>query len=157
MSFDFTNYKESALTKPRDTAWAKPWAKFEKVGDKVAGYIRDVFYRPADGMYKEQRGLTLEQENGELINVAMKRLPFILNKTDDLHLGDPLVIELTDLQKSSTKGFNPTKIQSFFGKVLPENEGKKTVFQLEKEDMEKGGSLAPDGSEDETKPDEIAF
>lgn len=147
MSYDFANYKKDSLTKPRDIAWAKPWAKFEKVGDKVAGYIRDVFYRPEDGQFKEQRGLTIEQEGGELVNVAIKRLPFILNKTDDLRLGDPIVIELTELKKSDTKGFSATKIQSFFGTNLPENKDSKTVLELENEDKNKGGSVEPEGEE----------
>lgn len=143
MTYDFANYKKDALTRPRDVAWAEPWAKFEKVGDKVSGYIRDVFYRPAEGQYKEQRGLTLEQPNGKLINVAIKRLPYILDKTDNLRLGDPLVIELTELKPSATKGFNATKIQTFYGTNLPENEKNKTVAELDKEDMAKGGSSQP--------------
>lgn len=145
--FNFNDYKTHALTRPRDEAWARPWAKFEAVGDKVAGYIVDVFYRPAEGMYKEQRGLTLKQENGELINVSLKRLPYLLDKTDNLHLGDPVVIELTELKPSGTKGFNPTKIQSFYGTMLPENAGNKTVKQLDDEDRKMGGSSNPESND----------
>lgn len=134
--YNFDDYSKNSLTKPRDIAWAKDWAKFEKEGDKVQGYIRDVFYRPAQDVFKEQRGFTLEQANGELINVAIKRLPFILNKTDHLRLGDPLTIELAELKKSATKGFSPTKIMAFYGVNLPENAGNKTVLELEKEDVE---------------------
>lgn len=151
-NYDFSNYKKDSLTKPRDLAWDN-WAKFEKVGDKVQGYICDVFYRPADGQFKEQRGITLKQEDGTMINVGIKRLPFILNKTDDMRLGDPLVIELTELKKNETKGFSPTKLQSFFGTHLPENDGNKTVAQLEKEDMERGGTVNPVADEEKDNND----
>lgn len=136
---DFDNYKADSLTKPRDLAWDN-WAKFEKVGDKVQGYIRDAFYRPAEGLFKEHRGITLEQTDGTFVNVGIKRLPFVLDKTDGLRLGDPLTVELTELKKSDTKGFNATKIFSFFGKNLPENAGNKTVQFLDDEDRAKGGS-----------------
>lgn len=140
--YDFAKYKKDSLTKPRDLCWDN-WSKFEKVGDKVSGFIRDVFYRAADGQFKEQRGITLEQENGELINVGVKRLPFVLNKTDDLHLGDPLTVELSELKKSDTKGFSATKIFAFYGASLPENKEQKTVAQLDKEDFERGGTTNP--------------
>ena len=145
MSYDFTKFEENALTKPRDLAWSKDWAKFEKEGDMVQGYIVDVFYRAAQEQFKEQRGFTLKQADGELINVAIKRLPFILSKTDDLRLGDPLTIKLEELKKSSTKGFSATKIQGFYGTNLPENAHNKTVAELEKEDMLRGGSFSPEG------------
>jgi hypothetical protein len=145
--YNFKDYKKDSLTKPRDLTWTN-WAKFEKVGDKIMGYIRDVFYRPSDGLYKEQRGITLEQESGEMINVGIKRLPFILNKTDDMRLGDPLVIELTELKKPDSKGLNPTKIYSFFGKSLPENAENKTVRELEAEDIARGGTAVATGEED---------
>ena len=122
-----------ALTKPRDTAWSN-WAKFEEVGDEAAGYIRDVFHRKAEGLFKEQRGLTLEQANGELVNVAIKRIPFILAKTDGLRLGDPVKIVLEKEIPNATKGFNATKQFGFYGKNLEENKNNKTVNELENED-----------------------
>lgn len=137
--YDFNGYKKDALTKPRDIAWDN-WAKFEKVGDKAQGFIRDVFYRKAEGLYKEQRGITLEQPDGVLINVGIKRLPFVLAGTDNLRIGDPLTVELVELKASSTKGFNPTKIFGFFGANLPENASGKTVAELDREDALAGGT-----------------
>jgi len=159
MTYDFKNYKEDTLTRPRDAAWTN-WAKFEKVGDKVSGYIKDVFYREAQGIYKEQRGITLLQENGVFINLAIKRLDFVLAKTDNLRLGDPLVAELTDLQEND-KG-NPTKIVSYFGKNLAENVDNKTVKELDQEDQGKGGTVAPEDKTDimpeaNIKAEEIPF
>jgi len=140
--YNFANYKNDALTKPRDLAWTN-WAKFEKVGDKVQGFVADAFYRAAEGQFDEQRGITLRQEDGTLINVGTKRLPFILSKTDDLHVGDPLTIELVELKPSTTKGFSPTKIYGFYGTKLAENANNPTVASLDNEDKAKGGSVAP--------------
>lgn len=153
-AYNFDDYKNNALTKPRDLAWSSPWAKWEKQGDKVSGFIRDVFHRVSDGQFQAQRAFTLEQADGTLINCAIKRLPFILSKTDDLKLGDPLTIELAELKPSTTKGFSATKVLSFYGANLPENAGNKTVKELEKEDMERGGSFDPDGEVVNDKVDE---
>lgn len=132
-SYDFAGYKQDALTKPRDKAWDN-WAEFKTVGDTVQGFIRDVFYRPAEGQYKEQRGITLEQTDGTYINVGIKYIDFVLSKTNGLRLGDPLTVVLDEEKPSATKGFSPTKIFGYYGKNLPENVGNKTVAELEAED-----------------------
>lgn len=134
MAYDFKNAKDDTLTKPRDKAWDN-WAKLEKVGDSVQGYIRDVFAREAEGDFKEQRGITLEQPNGELINVGIKRIDFVLSKTDGLKLGDPLTIELEKETPHAQKGYSAIKIFGFYGKNLPENAGNKTVKELDIEDQ----------------------
>jgi len=131
---DFADYKKDSLVRPYEVAWEN-WAKFENVGDKVAGYIRDVFYRKAEGEFKEQRGITLEQADGVLINVAIKRLPFILEKTDGLRLGDPLTVELEKINEPRTKGYKGTKVFGFYGKNLEANLANKTVADLDNEDM----------------------
>lgn len=131
--YNFDNFKKDALTKPRDLAWEN-WFKMEKVGAMVQGYIADVFYRAAEGQYKAQRGITLKQADGKYINVAIKRLSFILNKTNALHIGDPLTIEFSEELPAATKGFSKTKVMSFYGAILPENAGSKTVLELDNED-----------------------
>lgn len=148
MTYDFENYKKDSLSKPRNMAW-KNWAKFEKVGDKVQGFIRDVFYRPAEGQFQENRGITIEQKDGVLINVGVKRLTFILVDTDSLRIGDPLTVELTELKKSETKGFSATKIFSYYGKNIVEDG--KTVKELESDDMKAGGTAAPTEEEEVDK------
>lgn len=144
--YDFEKIESKIVSKPRNICWNN-WAKFEKVGDSVKGYIRDVFYKKADGQYDDARGITLEQPDGKLINVSIKRLPFVLSSTDNLRLGDPLMVKLTELKKSETKGFSPTKILTFYGENLPENAGNKTVMQLDDEDRELGGSGRPPEAE----------
>ena len=126
----FDDYKSDSLTKPRDLAWDN-WAKFTKVGEKVQGYIRDAFYRPAEGDFGAQRGITLEQIDGELVNVGIKRFSFILDKTNDLRIGDPLTVEFVEQKTPSRKGISGVKIFAFYGKNLPENAGNPKVSDLD--------------------------
>jgi len=147
--YDFNDYQSDTLTRPRDKAWSN-WAKLEKKGDKVQGFIRDAFYREAEGQFPAQRGVTLEQPDGVFINIGIKRLDFILAKTNDLRIGDPLTVVLDELQPASTKGFSPTKIYGFYGKNMPENEGNPTVEELDspEDTLEKEEETVP--SDDET-------
>lgn len=148
MSYDFNEFKKDAIDRPSSKAWGN-WMKFEKVGDKVQGYIRDVFYRKAEGMYKDARGITLEQADGKLINISIKRIDFILSKTDSLRLGDPLTMILEEEIPPKTKGFNPTKVYGFYGKNLPENASNKTVAELDATDRIGGGMSGEDAADEE--------
>lgn len=146
---DFSKFKKQELTRPRDVAW-KNFATFEKVGDSVTGILRDVFYRPAEGQFKQQRGFTLEQEDGKLVNVALKRDPyFAIRATNDVHLGDLLTVTLSELRPPKEKGFSPTKIFSFTSGTLAENAKNPTVKELEAKDMAEQGIV-----EDEAKPEQ---
>lgn len=137
---DFSQFKTQELTKPRDKAWSEPWYKGEKVGDKITGIVRDVFVRPPEGDFKIQRAFTLETADGKLTNVGMKREPyFAIRPTNDVRLGDLLTIELSELRPSKTKGYSATKIYSFVSGTLPENDGNKTVKELEMEDAKSQG------------------
>jgi hypothetical protein len=156
---DFSKFKTQELTKPRDKAWDN-FAKFEKVGDKVQGILRDVFYRAADETFKEQRCFTLEQADGKLINVGMKRDPyFAIRATNEVRLGDLLTIELTELRPAKTKGYSPTKIYSFTSGTLPENAGNATVKELEKAEMEEAGVAVdtPESKAAEVAGEDIPF
>lgn len=145
--YDFDGFKKDALTKPRDLAWEN-WAKFEKVGDKYQGYIRDVFFRAGEGDFSAQRGITLEQADGTLVNVGIKRFPFVLNKTDDLRLGDPLTIVFEKQNAPQVKGHSGVKVFAFFGTNLPENAENQTVKELDAYDEDAGGSDAPEEDDD---------
>lgn len=156
MGYDFNDYKKDAMDRPSSKAWSN-WASFEKVGDSAQGYIRDVFYRKEEGIYKAARGITLEQPDGTLINVSIKRHDFILEKTDNLRLGDPLTVVLEAELAPKKAGHNPTKQYGFYGKNLPENAANKTVKQLEDEDMGNGGqSDAANAAEAKAQNDEFA-
>lgn len=159
MTYNFKDFKKDSLEKARDKAWGN-WAKFDKVGDKVQGFIRDVFYRQAEGLYKAQRGITLEQANGELINVAIKREPaFILSKTNSLRLGDPLTVVFESELPAKQKGFSKTKVLAFYGTNLEENAGQKTVKELDEEDRLAGGTTSSQVEEEgeDIKEEEIDF
>lgn len=134
MGYDFNDYKKDEMDRPMTKAWAN-WWKREKVGDMVQGYIRDAGYRPAEGVYKDSRVITLEQPDGTLINVSIKRLDFILDKTSMLRMGDPLTVVFEESRPPKTAGFSPTKVDGFYGKNLPENAGNKTVAEMEALDI----------------------
>lgn len=136
-----------SLQRPRNIAFSN-WFKAEKVGDTVQGYIVDVFYRPQEAKFKPARGITLKQTNGEFINVSIKRLPFVLALTDDLHLGDPLKVVFEKELTPKVNGYSPTKQFAYYGKKLPENAGNKTVRELDAEDMAHWQN-APQDTEDE--------
>lgn len=138
-AYDFS--KAKSLDRPRDMAW-KNWARFPNVGDKVEGFIVDVFFRPAQAQFKDARGITLKQADGKLINVSIKHLPWILKKTDNLRLGDPLVVVYSEALPAPQKGYSQIKQFEFKGENLPQNAGNKTVRELEEEDMALGGTSA---------------
>lgn len=150
----FDKFNTQELTKPRDKAWDN-FAKFNDVGDKYTGILRDVFYRPAEGDFKHQRGFTLEQEDGTFVNVALKRDPyFAIRPTNDVRLGDLLTVELSELRPNKQKGYSPTKIFSFESGTLDENKDNPTVRELEAADMEEQGvhlddEGRPEGEENE--------
>ena len=148
-----------ALTKPRDLAWDN-WAKFPEIGAEISGYIRDVFYRPSETsstgqVMKDQRALTLEQQDGTLINVGIKTYPFVLSQTDNLRLGDPLKIVFSKTIPAKEKMMSPTKVFSYFGKNMPENAGNPTVKELTDIDARNGGTVkaAPSSVEDDIQLD----
>jgi len=158
--YNFESYKKDSLTRPRDIAWSN-WAKFEKVGDKVQGYVRDAFFRPAQGIYKDQRGITLQQVDGTYINVAVKMIDFVLAPTNDVHIDDPLTVELGELRANDLG--SPTKIYKNYSPKLSENAEKPTIKELTDKDMKEGGTVAPNDDKggldafDEVKPEGVPF
>lgn len=145
--YDFSNYEKDTLTRPRDEAWDNfhSWEKAE-IGDMIQGYIKDAFYRPEelndDGSvaFHAQRGITLEQLDGKLVNVTMKTMDFILKKTDNLRVGDPLTIKFEKQLQPKQKGYKGAKVFGYYGKNLPSTEGNKTVKELYDEDRLAGGT-----------------
>lgn len=156
MSYDFDNYKSDSLTRPRDEAWGnwKSW-KDAKVGDKVQGYVEDAFFRPEEKdekgniAFRAQRGITIRQTDGTLINVGVKYLDFVLAATNNLRVGDPITVELEKILPPASKGKNGAKVYKYYGTNLPENATNKTVKQLTDEDMLAGGSKEPIQTEEQ--------
>jgi len=150
----FKNYKDKSLTRPRDMGWGNWKAWGNEVGEKIEGTVVDAFYRPEEGVYKEQRGLTIKQLDGTLINVGVKYLPFVLSSTDELRIGDPIVMELAEIKEPSKKGHFGAKIFSFFGENEEENKGNKTVKELTETDKKEGGSVEPEPETETETPSE---
>lgn len=143
--YQWDDYAKDTLTKPRDLAWDN-WGKFENEGDKVQGYIADVFYRPAEGMFKEQRGITIKQVNGEYINVGIKPLTYVMSKTDGLRIGDPLTVVYEKTMAPQQKGYKGAKIFGYYGKNLDANKDNQTVLEAYNEDKAKGGYTPQDAN-----------
>lgn len=150
MSFD--KFKKQDLTRPRDKAWDN-WGKFEKEGDKVEGILRDAFYREAQGQFPAKRGFTLEQEDGKLININIKREPyFAIAPTDNVRIGDYLSMELSKL-KDMGKGKYAAKIYSFETGIGPDATDRAT--QMTVKDLE-AADMANQGVEEE-EAEEVPF
>lgn len=146
-----------SLNRPRDEAWSN-WAKFEKEGDFVQGFIRDVFYRKEErdesGQgFSDQRGITLEQKDGTLINVGIKTMPWILALTDNLRLGDPMRATWEKTMPPKSKMYKGAKVFKYEGKNLPENAGNKTVRELYEADRAEGGTESPAPTPEHTAAD----
>jgi hypothetical protein len=167
--YDFGSYEKDTLTRPRDAAWDNfhSWEKAEP-GDKVQGYIEDAFYRPEelndDGSvaFKPQRGITLRQTNGELVNITIKFLDFILKKTDGLRVGDPLTIVFEKQLQPKQKGWKGAKVFGYYGKNLDTTVGNPTVKHLTDEDRKVGGTKVdeeevPAVTSGSSEPDEAGW
>lgn len=154
MSFD--KFQKQDLTRPRDKAWDN-WGKFEKEGDKVEGILCDAFYREAQGQFPAKRGFTLEQEDGKLINIDIKRDPyFAIASTDNVRVGDYLSMELSEMRDMG-KGKYPAKIYSFETGVDPDEKDrmtKMTVKDLEAADM---ANQSIESSEPDSTAEEVPF
>ncbi len=97
---------------------AEGWFKFEEVGDKVGGTIRDIFEMPErDGM-QAQRCFTIEQADGVLVNVGLKRTNYILSRTDMLQVGDMLGVKFEKEIPAKSKGHHPAKSMVIFSKLV---------------------------------------
>ena len=160
MTNDFSKFQTQDLTKPRDKGWNN-FAKFEQAGDKVTGILRDVFYQPAEDMYPERRGFTLENEKGEFVNVAIKRNPyFAIRATDEVRLGDLLTVELAEKRPAKQKGYKPANIFAFTAGIDPDGgNDRPTVRELEEAEMKELG-VAVGNDEDDSESnssDDVPF
>lgn len=93
------------------------WMKFNTVGDKVGGIVRDIFEKPEKDQFPAQRCFTLEQEDGSMVNVGLKRTDYILTRTDLIQMGDELGVEFSKEIPPKVKGFNPAKSLVIYTKL----------------------------------------
>ena len=86
------------------------WFKFEKVGDKVMGYLVAVQDKPGVDPFPAQRVFTLKRKDGELVNVGISlKKDYIIGRANTAKMGDVLGFEFVKEIPSSTKGFGPAK------------------------------------------------
>lgn len=86
------------------------WAVFNKVGDKYAGEVVDIFDKAADGDYPAQRVFGLQQEDGSVLNVPVKETnQYLMQRVKNVKLGDMIGFEFTKEIPPSKKGHHPAK------------------------------------------------
>ncbi len=100
---------------PRDLA--EGWFSFKNVGDKVGGEILDMFETPAKDGMPAQRVFTVKQADGVVINVPVKRTPYLLARTDMLQVGDMLGVRFDKEIPAKVKGHHPAKSMVVFSKL----------------------------------------
>jgi hypothetical protein len=107
---------DSANRPGRDQA--SGWFKFTNIGDKIGGTIVDIFYKAAEGIYKEQRVFSVKnEETGEVVNVACKMNSYTLPRTDNLQIGDEVGFEYTKDVPSKTPGVQAAKSITIYSKL----------------------------------------
>lgn len=102
---------------------AEAWFKFEHVGDKIGGTICDMFEMPERDGFPAQRCFTLENEEGKILNVGLKKTQYILSRTDMLQIGDKLGVKFEKEIPPKVKGFNPAKSLVIFTKLVGDRTG----------------------------------
>jgi hypothetical protein len=89
---------------------ASNWFKFEKVGDKIAGEVVEMYETEDKGNFPGQRVFALKQPNGDVINVGLKRTSdYLMQRTKNVKLGDLLGAEFKAEIPPKVKGNNPAK------------------------------------------------
>ena len=113
-----TNNEEDVFTTGEQFARdrADGWFTFQKVGDRIGGFIRDMYEAPAQGLFKAQRVFTIERKDGQLFNVGLKRTPYVLTRTDALQIGDELGITFEKEIPAKVNGMHPAKSLTFVSK-----------------------------------------
>lgn len=92
---------------------AEGWFAFTNVGDKIGGFIRDMFEQPGNGAFQAQRVFTIEKKDGTLWNVGLKRTNYTLTRTDALQIGDELGVIFEKEIPAKVKGHHPAKSLTF--------------------------------------------
>lgn len=86
------------------------WFKFEKVGDRVSGEVVEIGDKPEKDDFPAQRTFVLKQENGDLINVGIKKKrDYLMGRTNRVEVGDTLGFEFKKEIPAAKKGHHPAK------------------------------------------------
>lgn len=120
--FDPDNIPESA------------WFKFDKVGDRCSGVVVSIAEKPErDGM-PAQRVFGLQQEDGSILNVGLKKnSDYLMGKTNLVKVGDMLGVEFKKEIPAKKKGYHPAKsIEVYVKKAVVDPDADKN-FGMDKE------------------------
>lgn len=89
---------------------ASNWFKFEKVGDKIAGEVVEMYETEDKAQFPGQRVFVLKQTNGDTINVGLKiSSDYLMQRTKNVKPGDILGAEFKAEIPPKVKGHNPAK------------------------------------------------
>jgi len=106
---------------------AEGWFSFKSIGDRIGGTILDIWFKPAEGLFKEQRCFTIKDELGKVLNVGIKMNAYTLPRTDELQIGDELGLSY-DKDVASRQGGHPAKSITIFSKMNGPRTGKNAKF-----------------------------
>lgn len=97
--------------------------KFEKVGDRVSGFLVEVKDKPAKDQFPPQRVYVLKQHDDSLINVGISlNKDYIIGRANTAKMGDLLGFEFMKEIPSATKGFAAAKSIEVYVKHNESNE-----------------------------------
>lgn len=86
------------------------WFKFEKVGDRIKGEVLEIYETEDKGNFPGQRVFVLKKDDGEVINVGLKRTSdYLMTRTKNVKLGDIFGAEFKAEIPAKVKGNNPAK------------------------------------------------
>ena len=99
------------------------WFKFEKVGDKVAGVLRDKYEKAGGEGFQDQIVYVLETKTGDSVSVGIKKTNDYVNlRLTKARAGDKLGFEFEKEIPPASKGKKPAKSIKPFLVMTPEGD-----------------------------------
>jgi hypothetical protein len=92
----------------RITDWCPEFRK--TVGSRVSGKYAGHWIKPAEGMYKEQLYIAIENADNNAMVSAVQLPSYRLNEVLGYDLGDLIGVEYAGEKPAKVKGMNPTKV-----------------------------------------------
>lgn len=89
---------------------ASNWFKFEKVGDKIAGEVVEIYETEDKAQFPGQRVFVLKKADGDTVNVGLKRnSDYLMQRSKNVKVGDILGVEFKAEIPPKVKGNHPAK------------------------------------------------
>lgn len=104
------------------------WFKFEKVGDKVMGFLVGVDDKEGKDPFPPQRVFTLKNKEGDFVKVGISlKKDYIIGRANSAKMGDILGFEFVKEIPNEKKGFNPAKSIEVYVKHIERAEGEEVT------------------------------